>query len=357
MDKSENNLEANVQQYVQPASVAPIPDAAALAVRKHGPGTDSWYRDTLGLSPHALDLQLPLPENATLPERERSLRMAVRELKHKVVNGFSKAANGVQSFFSSSPEESALKKMKKDVVDDMDVEAMEEEPLVEEAPEVMPTLDELTDGIADRISGIIAEAEEELKTTNDVLTGFIVNVAKTLHAELGREKKNWTQIDLLVRQLSVLIVHKLANNDHKTIQEELDQLQRDCDKVAQTYKGKWELCLGIFSGVLNIVGGAVGLAGGFGAFGGLADATVKTLQGVSQAFGMVGQGVGQFNGIARNANERDRAIFNYHMERDRGYKSSADASIQANRSAKNAQISQMNSALEAAYRAFLQVAS
>lgn len=394
-EKSDNNLQTGVSQSYQAIPEVDDKKIEARVIPKNGPLSEEWWKDRL----ETPFLELANDSKAETEKTKVSLKSTIAEIKEGVV----KAAKRVKGYLiksQSEKEDAILKVQKKAQVETLVEKAEEqtsvaqendaikpsieelaqaveaapelavEEPIdepssvaapdtelvVEEPEEAVPTPEELAVSLADKITDIIAEAEEELKNSNDVVTGIIVGLAKDLNTELRKEKLNWSKIDFLVRQLSVMIVQKMANNDHKTIQEELDQLQRDIDKVAQTYKGKWELALGILSGACSMVGGAIGLGGGFGALGGVASSTLKSLQGVSQAFGSIGQGVGQFGQIARNANERDRAVFNYHMERDRGYKSSAEASIQANRTAKNAQFSQLNSSIEAAYRAWLAVA-
>jgi len=394
--KSDNNLEPGMQQSVMPSTaVGHDQNTEARVVRKFGPGADSWYIDTIA-TPSSESLK---DSKAETPKTNVSLKSTVNDIK----NGFVKSAKKLKSYLldgSSEKKSTILKAQKKAQVEtfvdeqvspteleqvlqppvkaafkepsvkttsdvltvdepesQIDIDEVDNDGVVVEIDELVPLTEEVVISLADNITQIIAEAEEELKQTNDVLTGIIVGLAKELNTELRKEKLNWSKIDLLVRQLSVMLVQKMANNDHKTIQEELDQLQRDIDKVAKTYKGKWEMGLGIISGAFSIIGGAVGLAGGFGALGGVASSTLKSLQGVSQALGSVGQGVGQFGSIARNANERDRAVHQYEMERDRGYKSNADESLRNSRTTKNAQINQMNSSIESLYRAFLAVAS
>lgn len=210
--------------------------------------------------------------------------------------------------------------------------------------------DILARSIGNKLGEIKQEAEKEYAKTKEPFTKNVIDLSDQLEKELQKETLNWNKIDLLIRQLSIWLVQKMAFNDHATIQAELNMMQNDVQNIRNTYNTKWELAIGIVIGAVAVIGGVAGIGSGITGSAGL--------KGIADGVGTIVQGAGQpaQKWIGSDA-ESKRQLHNYELERDRSYKQTVDSSLQGNKSSKGGQISQRDRAIEAAYRAFLQVAS
>lgn len=209
------------------------------------------------------------------------------------------------------------------------------------------------------VTGEVAQSiEGAVKQNDDLLTRNILDVTQKLEDALSQEPLKWKEIDLLIRQLAILLVQKMANNDNRTIQEELKLMEQDIKNVEKTFNTKWELAIGITVGLLSIGGGLVGVGGGIaGVTGAVSSGTMQTLKTLTDGANMIGQGGSQAQKFVENDSQKKRQRFQYELERDRGHKSTAESSQQNVRSLKGSQMSQANAAIEAAYRAFIALAS
>lgn len=293
-----------------------------------GPGHQSYYKDTLCDPLLATVLESKEPEPSILKKVQSRIKDFVTQFRKQPVkkNGTKHVAKNTTLSKTNS------KAAEKQIINDT----------------------------ADALNGVLSEAKEsaqkEYEQTKDGTTKALIGLMDSLDTELKKENLNWKQIEFLVRQIAVLLTHKMASNEGKTIEQQQELMRQDIANVKKSYEGKWELFLGIASGGLSIVGGCVGIGGGFAKLGGASKASFKLLQTLSQGCGTVGQGVQPFSSIARNYNEKERAVFNFELEWDRNNKGTAESSLQNDRSSRSGQMSQINSAIEAAFRAFSDMA-
>lgn len=300
--------------------------------REWGPGTPKYYTDTMAsYMPHQ-------PQQQTIVEQKKAPEKltGLKEFAQKVM----KALN--------------LKKDDKLVEEEVLEEA--EESQAKEQDNATQN-DNLAKSMSDKIGEINQEVKAEYEQTKDPMTRMVADLTEQLEVELQKETLDWNKIDLLVRQIAILLVQKMANNDQVTIQEEIKMMQQDVDKVRDTYNTKWELAIGITVGVISIVGGLVGVGGGVaGMAGAVTPAFTNTLKGVTDSVNLISQGGGTAQKFVSNNAESKRQLYQYELERDRSHKQTTESSLQGNKSLKGSQVSQRDRAIEAAYRAFIQLA-
>jgi hypothetical protein len=337
---SETNIDQNNQQHVDQDLKNDVDVSTgskkqlgqqAGQDRKWGPGTPAYYKESwssYGKTPSSPQIE----EQQKAPEKLAGMK----EFAQKVM----KALNFKKG------------------------DALVEEEVVEETESVEKTdkenavqLDNLAKSIGDKLDGIKLEAEKEYEQTKDPLTRTLIDITEQLEVELQKEHLNWNKVDLLVRQLAILLVQKMANNDQTTVQEEIKMMRKDIDSVRGTYNTKWELGLGIAMGAISMVGGFAGVGGGVaGMTGAVSQGFMTSIKGLSDGLSMISQGAGQpAQKYVGSLSESKRQLYNYELERDRSHKQTAESSLQGNKSMKGSQMSQRDRAIEAAYRALLQI--
>ncbi len=300
--------------------------------REWGPGTPKYYTDSMA----SYMLHQPQTPNAVEQKKAPEKLTGLKEFAQKVMK--------------------ALNLKKDDEIIEEEVLDQAEETQVKEKDEVIQK-DNLAKSMGDKIGEIKKEAEAEYEKSKDPMTRMVVELTDQLEVELKKETLDWNKIDLLVRQIAILLVQKMANNDHVTIQEEIKMMQQDVDKVRDTYNTKWELAIGITVGVISMVGGLVGLGGGVAGMAGAASqGFINTLKGVTDSVGLLNQGGQSAQKFVSSNAESKRQLYQYELERDRSHKQTTESSLQGNKSTKGSQVSQRDRAIEAAYRAFIQLA-
>lgn len=351
---SETNIGGNNQQHVlDQQDVSKNVDASGGSKqqtgmssdqeRTTGPGTKSWYTDTMA----GFNNILEPPSQPPVIKQEHTPEMVAKLKKF-----FDKLLNALKL---KNPDE---------VADDADAQVEEDEfddvgAVSRDVGSVNPKKDMLAKSLGESLEGISAEAEKEYAETRDPLTRTVIDITNQLDAELKKETLNWAKIDLLVSQLAILLVQKMANNDQVTVQEELKMMQKDVERVRDTYNTKWELAIGITIGAISIVGGLAGVGAGVaGMASAVTPAFMQSVKGFADGANMLTQGAGQpAQKYVSSLSESKRQLYNYELERDRSHKQTAESSQQNNKSLKNNKMNQRSSAIQAAHSAFVQIIS
>lgn len=299
--------------------------------RAWGNGVDIYYRDSIGPHPHSINnIPEPVIETQEAPVVENGgvfhyAQKALKQLKDLKNNLFAPTAEPVES----------------------------------KEPKAETNNDHLANSIGDKLEGIILQAEQEYEQTKDPLTKTIIYITEKLETELKKETIDWNKMDLLIRQLAILLLQKMANNDNKTIQEELEMMRKDVSNIRETYNTGWELGIGIAMGAVSMIGGIAGITGGAaGLLGPAAKGFASSMSAVANGLGTISQGVGQpAQKYVSSVAESERQLRQYELERDRTYKQTVESSMQGTKSLKGGQMSQRDRAIEQAHRALLQVLS
>lgn len=308
--------------------------------RAWGPGVDKYYKDSLNDHPRSKNkiLEQEVASNAAPSEKSGVLFYARKTLKQIV------------------DIKNSLFTQKKD-------------PIENKASEEAADINHVANSIGDKIEGLTVEAEKEFEKTKDPLTKTIISLNDKLSHALKKETIDWNKVDLLIRQLAILLLQKMANNDNVTIQEELEMMRKDVHNIRETYNTGWELAMGLLGGGLSLISGVFGItSGAFGLYGAAANFTGKAAEDLSMRIAglkSIGDGVGGFSqGIAQpaqrwvsNTAESKRQLRQYELERDRSHKQTVESSMQGTKSLKGSQMSQRDRAIEQAYRALLQILS
>lgn len=224
-------------------------------------------------------------------------------------------------------------------------------------PEPKIDLDPLLTSVDNKIKEVQKEIVLEMEENDDPQLSLINELSTEISSALQAENLDWKKLDLLIRQLSVLIHQQMVNSDQKMVQQELQLLEQDIKNVRKTYNTPWQLTLGLTMGVVGIAGGLVGMGGGVaGIAGAISQSSLTSLKSFIDGVSMLNQGLNPINSILRDASESKRQLYQFELERNRSHKSVLEASQQAARNAKSGQLSSINSAIDAAYRAFLSLA-
>jgi hypothetical protein len=202
--------------------------------------------------------------------------------------------------------------------------------------------DNLGKSISSKLGVIKQEAEKEYEQTKDSLTKTVIDITEGLQNELQKEPVEWKKVDNIIKKLVILLVQKMANNDGVNVLEEIKMMKEDVDNIYGTFNTNWELMLGISAGCISTVAGTVGAMKG-------------TKNGLFYLSKSLSEFITDEGKLVSSISENKRKLYELERERDSINKQTSESSLQGNKSIKGSQMSQRDRAIEAGYRAFLQI--
>lgn len=211
---------------------------------------------------------------------------------------------------------------------------------------------------------VAAGAKRELGEKPGLIDSEIQRVSLEIKEESKKEKPNWTKIDYLIRQLTILLLRKAGKSDMEMTQVEVERMREEIQKVKGTYNNFWPLMVGVGTGVLSIVGGLVGIGANAAGLGQLANGATKVSKSIAQVASMgqsvggVSQGIqGAAGQTMRDYYESERQLHQFNLQLTTNRRDVAQSSAGQNRNMQGSALSNLDRLNENLHNAAMRVLS
>lgn len=178
---------------------------------------------------------------------------------------------------------------------------------------------ELEKSLRSKVKLLKKEIEEDSKHANHPLNHQLLMITEQIEEEL-EQKPNWVRLELLVRQLALIVEQRVSQNDLESSQELRNRVENTIANLKKTYNSIGKVCIALVESSISLIGGAIGVSAGLN----LTNMGLKTAQAITSGTQALSSGVRPFGQMTDESNASSRQGLEHEKQKRYQQKSQVD---------------------------------